>query len=193
MGFSTDATGYPTFDDNVDLPADLQGGAAYAKRVGGVWKGTSSERTSLTAGETEVGWLLVETDTESVYVRTAAAPQGVVVLEDTGWIDLPFSGSPAWENFGGAYATAKYRRRNGVVSLRGTIKNASAARAVPGQVVATLPIGFRPAAYIAQPVIISTGDSRSLEIGPAGQIVVGASPWSEARVHLDGVSFVAEG
>jgi hypothetical protein len=69
MGYSTDATGYPTFDDNVDLPADLQAGPAYARATGGLLKGTSTERTNLTASQVSVGWLFAESDTGALYVR----------------------------------------------------------------------------------------------------------------------------
>ncbi len=80
MGYTADATGYPTFAPTpTQTVTDLQAGVAYAQTVGGLLKLTAAQRTALTSGQVTAGWLISETDTGKVYQVTAANPQGKVI------------------------------------------------------------------------------------------------------------------
>lgn len=112
----------------------------------------------------------------------------VVVSGDTGWIALPLLNG--WSNFPGAYAPAGYRRVNGVVYLRGEIRGGSL---TPGAaMVGPLPVGFRPAFYNVYSGW-SNGQAKPIEIGPAGQVVIGDTPPSPFRFSLAQISFPADG
>lgn len=96
MGHTLNADGEPEYTPTpTQTVADLQAAVAYASKIGGLLKVTASERTSLTSGQTKPGWLIVETDTGNVYRVLAGSPQGVKVIEDSGWVEyssLPSSG-----------------------------------------------------------------------------------------------------
>lgn len=76
MGFTLNSRKKPVFSTApTQTVADLQAAADYADLVGGVLRGTSSYRESVTAGEVDLGWLFVETDTGKVYEWTASGWQ----------------------------------------------------------------------------------------------------------------------
>jgi hypothetical protein len=63
------------------------------------------------------------------------------LTEDTGWIDLTLLNG--WVNYAvGTYPSAGYRKLNGVVYIRGLLKNGTVTAQTP---LANLPVGFRPA------------------------------------------------
>lgn len=95
---------------------------------------------------------------------------------DTGWINATLTSG--WVNFGGAYRTAQYRRKAGIVYLRGEIKSGTTFGTV-----LTLPVGFRPAAFDTYTVTGNTS-ANSLEIGPSGAVVAGAAGLTAARQSL---------
>lgn len=77
MANSKDATGAVTaIPTPLQTVADLQAGYDRTEQIGGLLKITSAQRASLTASQTRIGWLIVETDTGRVYLRTADYPQG---------------------------------------------------------------------------------------------------------------------
>lgn len=59
-------------DDASDPVADLQKIADLAAKLGGVLRGATAVRTSLTASQTQTGWLFVETDTGIVFERRSS-------------------------------------------------------------------------------------------------------------------------
>lgn len=73
MGSSIGGQFKPIFDDNTDLPADLQAAVDYAERVGGLLTGPRAERVVLTSGQVAEGWLFSETDTGRIYLRRLGA------------------------------------------------------------------------------------------------------------------------
>lgn len=80
MGNSKDATGALTATPTpTQTVADLQAGYDRIEQIGGLLRITSAQRQNLTASQTKIGWLIVETDTGRVYLRTADAPQGKLV------------------------------------------------------------------------------------------------------------------
>ena len=96
----------------------------------------TTERDAGTYVEGQLGWL-IDTNILQVYSGSSWAD---VSQDTTAWAALTLSAS--WVNFGGAYATAQYRRVGGIVYLSGLIKSGTT---TPGTVIATLPAGFRPA------------------------------------------------
>lgn len=100
---------------------------------------------------------------------------------------IPFQNS--WVNFGGAYAPAgAYRDLNGIVHLRGAVKNGTTV----GAVIFTLPGGYRPAYASLFPAVVSGGGTNvNVSVGADGTVKflnggVLAGSW------LDGISFPAE-
>ncbi|WP_323986191.1 hypothetical protein [Microbacterium plantarum] len=155
------------------------------EQIGGVLRVTSTERQQLTAGQTKVGWLISETDTGLVYLRTADRPQGLLIIEDTGWIDLTLANG--WQNWGEAYEIARVRRLNRTVHVTGLIRNGDPGIGVR---ITTLPVGFRPG-KVQQKVVWANGQARQVDIYPDGRILIGDTPTSTFRMTLD-MSFVAE-
>lgn len=144
MGYVTDARGKPVFNDDANNGgagplSDLQAGVDYAERVGGVLKMTSAERTQLTASQTEIGWLISETDTGRLFLVTPALRQGrLIYAPDTQWQDCPPL-SAGWTAFEGD--RIQYRVQGGVLYFRGRVNGTSSA---PQQIfTAPLPAGAR--------------------------------------------------
>lgn len=147
---------------------------------------TELARVTVTAGTTATSGL---TFTQGPWtVANGGSLPGADGKIDTDWIapTLTTTGTP-WVNFGSPRATAGYRRKNGVVHLKGMVANGTAS------VIFTLPPGFRPAATDRWDVPAS-GGTASIEIGSAGDVVVavykgGGDP---SAVSLAPISFVAE-
>lgn len=135
MGNTLDPTGKPLYTATpTQTTTDLNEAVKYAEKVGGLLKVTSGQRSSLTASQTKVGWLISETDTGSVYVRTTDAPQGVpLMLADTGWQDIELN--PGWAGRSGE--PPRWRVKSGWLQLAGR------ANGSPG---ATVELGRLPAA-----------------------------------------------
>lgn len=68
MGHTLDTRGKPLFADTpTQTITDMQAAADFAEKIGGLLKGTSADRESLTAGQLTTGWLFSETDTGAIY------------------------------------------------------------------------------------------------------------------------------
>ena len=177
-------TGRPIFSDSgaPDIAVDPTEVGKYAADVG-----NRIVRANLSAlnsyGYKRAGLTGHALDTKTDYVHDGTG--WVATVADTGWVALPFGGT--WANLGGGYKVAQYRRKNGVVYVDGVVKDGAIG---PGQLIATLPVGFRPAAYIMR-TVWANGAARSVEIAPDGRIVVGDTSVSNLRTSL-GFSFVAE-
>lgn len=165
MTVSLDSRGKPTADDNVDLPADLNAGYDYTEFIGGVLKVTAAERGALTSSDTQLGWLIVETDTGRVYVRTASAPQGVLVVSDTGDVGLTLNGG--WSQEPSTSPSPRARLKNGMVSMNGRIRATTGATTHAF----TLPVGMRPAQTTVAAVMRGgTNTIESVVINTNGQV-----------------------
>lgn len=100
-------------------------------------------------------------------------------LADTGWINLPLAnGWGTWD--AGAWGVPQYRRKDGWVTFRGLISSTAATT----DVMATLPVGFRPPDYTNN-MFVAAYDTgvRNVNITSAGAITAyspgrGASYWS---------------
>ena len=100
------------------------------------------------------------------------------------WHPLPYVNG--WVDFDtNLYGPAGYRKlSNGLVVLRGLVKNGSAAG------IATLPAGYRPGIQLLFCVYTSPNTPCRMDISTAGGIshTGGSSVW----ISLDGITFIAE-
>lgn len=127
------------------------------------------------------------------------------------WIPIGSAGAPAftngWSNFGGAFATAAFMRKNGVTYLRGFVKSGTI-----GSAIFTLPAGYRPS---EQRVFSAVGDRPTtsaqsagtahthsipavgvrLDVLATGEVRVAAAAvgaYNNTFQSLDGIAFPAE-
>lgn len=182
MGFNTDTRGKPEFTDTpAQTVADLQAAADFADKVGGLLKGTSTERDLLSAGEVATGWLFSETDTGYLYRRVTAGWE--LVAGDSGWI-TPTLGA-GWSAYAGE--VFKYRLLNGVVYLAGRASGSSAA----GTLMFTLPPAFRHA-YTSDLVFQAHSDfgTQIIVVSPSGGVIIVSNTGAVRQgVSLSGVRF----
>src|SRR3546814_17140859 len=75
----------------------------------------------------------------------------------------------SWVNFGGAYQEWQFRRVNRMVVATGLVKSGNT---TPGQTIAVLPAGFRPAGQIMKSVPISGGVG-VIDVATDGRIIAG--------------------
>lgn len=102
------------------------------------------------------------------------------------WSDLSFQNG--WSFYGGGFSTPQYTKAaDGLVSLKGLIKNGTMTAGLP---IATLPSGFRPAGRILFASYATNAYAR-VDIDPSGQIQYEAG--SNAYLSLDGLTFYADG
>ncbi|WP_337004123.1 MULTISPECIES: hypothetical protein [unclassified Microbacterium] len=86
---------------------------------------------------------------------------------DTTWADLTLQSS--WVNFGAPFRNAAYRRENGWVHLRGSIKAGEIGVAKP---IAILPSGFRPVGGDEQFLVPANLGHADLRIGADGAVYI---------------------
>lgn len=97
------------------------------------------------------GRTLMAEDTGAVYRCTALPATWSKGVEDTGWINATLLNS--WVAFGSGFSTPGYRRLNGMVYLRGVVKDGVLTQ---GTSIFTLPAGFRPSATLRFATVSST-------------------------------------
>lgn len=109
----------------------------------------------------------------------------VVTNADTGWITLSLPSGMSSTN-------AAYRKLNGIVYFRGQISFSAGAFPNGYTDVTTLPVGFRPVAYLRAAIGMFNGYSANLVVNTTGALQVGASSDRSAdTVYLGGVSYPA--
>lgn len=161
---------------------------ALRRRVGTVTAATGSSYTVTVAGSPipavrSLVPLVVGDVVELVFDGRRPLAIGQV---DAGW--LPLTLQNGWVNFGGEWAGAGYRKVNGVVFVRGLIKNGST---VSLSVIANLPAGYRVASNQGHHIPTVSNDVFSYKrIHSSGDITVGAGA---SAVYFDlSCSFIAE-
>lgn len=135
------------------------------------------------------GRIIETTDNGWIYKWNGTA--WTIVYENTGWIDLTLTTSPA---LAGLASTPQYRRVGGKTELRGTVTSTGGALITSGLVAATLPVGFRPEAILRDdsPTSGSTDTIRRINITTAGVITLNESgSGSVTWQSLDGIFFDA--
>ncbi|MEA1264150.1 hypothetical protein MicroSTF_13995 [Microbacterium sp. STF-2] len=88
---------------------------------------------------------------------------------DTAWAALTLGNS--WVNFGAPFRNAAYKRENGWVSLRGSIKAGEVGVTKP---IATLPTGFRPIGGDEQYLVPANLGTADLRVATDGSIYIAA-------------------
>jgi hypothetical protein len=114
---------------------------------------------------------------------------GETLLEQENWRVVPFQNP--WTNYGGSFNDAHYfKDSQGIVHLRGLVKNPSLAAdaAVNGQVIFTLPIGYRPVQRELFCVYTMERAGR-VDVVNNGQVI--AVNAQAGWVTLDGITFRA--
>lgn len=87
-------------------------------------------------------------DRASIAALNAALDARLDLLEeDTGWVAPTLNSG--WSNYGSGYLGAGYRRKGGLVHLRGLVKRSSIDSLTPF----TLPAGYRPSLAIIVPAV----------------------------------------
>jgi hypothetical protein len=109
-----------------------------------------------------------------------------VAVNDGG--EQPFSFENDWENYSGSWQAGTYWREGQTIFVGGMIKNTTAV--VDGEIIATLPVGYRPAKYCMFTARLNTGDIIRIDITSAGAIQwKGGAAASVSFVTLGGISF----
>ncbi|WP_228994306.1 hypothetical protein [Streptomyces sp. DH8] len=95
------------------------------------------------------------------------------ITKDAAWSTL--STGTGWVGYGGTYGPGRYRRMpDGSVFLRDLINRTATTTPTNGEIVATLPVGYRPTTTVQQNTFVggSTGGSLSVNINTNGTITL---------------------
>ncbi|MCP4712344.1 MAG: hypothetical protein GY869_27295 [Planctomycetes bacterium] len=109
---------------------------------------------------------------------------GETILEQEPWQATVFLNG--WIDYGGGYNAAGYFKDSvGVVHLRGLVKSGSV-----GQVIFTLPVGYRPAGRAIHPVMTYLNVMGRVDITASGEVILiyGSNAW----VSLENITFRAD-
>lgn len=112
--------------------ADMQAIADRVEEAGGVLKLTSAQRTALTSGQVKLGWIISETDTQSLYLVQPGYPQGRLFFQD--WRSY----TPTSTGASGGTLTGEYRVIGGSVECR--IRHVLGGAGVTAQPIYSLPL-----------------------------------------------------
>lgn len=159
-------TGYPKFKDGgaPDLAVDPTEVAKYAAEVGN--RIVKADLAALGSYPYRRAGLMGHAlNTKTDYIHDGAG--WIKKLEDTGWTALALTGG--WLNFGTPFRDAQYRRVNGEVMLRGSVKSGGTTST---NSIATLPAGFRPVTYDEQFMVTANAGYGDLRIDPSGRVYI---------------------
>jgi hypothetical protein len=128
-------TGKPLYNNDITAPAtQFQEAADFAERVGPQSVATYADLS--TVPFKRPGMKRMVGPVEYVYVDSTTG--WLKSFEDTNW--QTFTLGAGWTFFGVPWATPRVRRVNGVIHIKGLVRNG-------GTTVGTLPTGFRPLEY----------------------------------------------
>jgi hypothetical protein len=117
----------------------------------------------------------------------------VLIRQLQGVAKQPLTFSAGWGNFGGSEEVATYSRFGRLVVLQGLVTKSGGTPA-SGNVIATLPVGFRPSAALMFPVV--TGATTSfgrVSIEANGQIQWRTGNTTETDfTSLSGIAFAVD-
>lgn len=175
MGYTVADDGEPQFNNDASNGGagpvhDIAGAVAWASRIGGLLKGSRSERTSLTARQVRLGWVFVETDTQQVFLCTSVSPLEFQYLGggSTGWV--PVAPAANWSvGTRATYRGLSVRRFGKQVFLEGAATWNGSGPTGAGLVAAVVPAGFRPA--VRAPLVYRDAE---YSVFPNGNIEAGA-------------------
>ena len=109
-------------------------------------------------------------------------------ISDSGWINLTLNSGWTMDNY--AAEVPQYRKIGNIVYLRGLVN----ATALAGNVIATVPVGYRPTGYFNRfACALNQGEFVMIQINANGQINDYAKGGSgRGFLSLNGVSFPAD-
>lgn len=173
MGFSSDGRGKPEYDENASFVSDLQGAVDFAEKIGGLLKGTPTERAALSAGNLLPGWLFVESTTGDVYRWTGSAWVAVYQFRD--WVTL--TAASGWT--AGTGTNAPQVSRDGTrVTWRGSMFGGGA-----GTDTTTVPSGFRPGRAVAVPFVTASNTVGIATVFTNGVVQLSDAIHARAQFH----------
>lgn len=142
-------------------------------------------------------WFLAYDPSNNRFVITEAGVSDRLLIADGGtftftgnfggWTALPFtnSGGTTWANFGAPWQTGRYRKVGDIVYLEGLVKRTAGS----GNIIATLPTGYRPANFHVFPTIASSNTLAVIEVQPDGDIQYNAGGDVSVYLNLSGIYF----
>ncbi|MDD2871447.1 MAG: hypothetical protein PHS49_05645 [Candidatus Gracilibacteria bacterium] len=160
----------------------LNAGPADGSNVAGIWfrkNNTLGINTSYVdlMRITETGNVGIGTTTPTAKLQVTG---GQTVLEQQSWQNVTFQNG--WVDYGVDYSpTSYFKDSNGVVHLRGLVKNGTI-----GVCAFTLPTGYRPPYRVLFTVQTNPNVASRFDIQASGCAVINGS---NARTSLDGISF----
>lgn len=137
MGHVKNADGSLTINPTPDTVADLQAISNQVMELGGLLKGTSTQRSQLTGSQLRAGWVFSETDTGALYKWSSSGWD--LVWSDSGWQAL--TNPTGFTPLDGVLSAYRIIGRTVYVrvSVEGSIPNNAVTNVATG-----LPAGARP-------------------------------------------------
>jgi competence protein ComGC len=120
------------------------------------------------------------------YGQVTSSPARLTV-NSSGWTALTFQNS--WANYSGSYASGAYlKTSSGIVMLNGMLTRTGSP--VAGEVIATLPPGYRPSVPLVFGICTSASVAGRVDVYPNGNILFeyGSATW----LSLQNINFVAD-
>jgi hypothetical protein len=107
------------------------------------------------------------------------------------FLKIPFPFASGWANSGGSYEDASYSKIGSLVVLQGIVTKTGGTPA-PGNVIGTLPEGYRPFEILQFPVKTGVADAYgTLEIQADGDVVwIGGATGETDNTSLSGICYV---
>ncbi len=147
---------------------------------------TSSTLTISPATNVMDGYQYRAVFTNSSGSATSSAAR--LTVNSLAWTGLTLQNN--WSAFGGAYNGPNYTKTSdGVVVLKGLIKNSGTP--TDGQVIATLPVSYRPSAYLVFPSSTYPNNYARIDVNGNGEIIFRAGG-SASWLSLDNIRFVPD-
>ncbi|MFK0150400.1 hypothetical protein ACIQUZ_35515 [Streptomyces griseus] len=109
----------------------------------------------------------------SLYVSGSIEMGSGTVFADAAWSQLTFASG--WTGYGSTFGSGRFRAMpDGSVVIRDLARRTATTAVANGEIIATLPIGYRPATQfqVNMPVGNSPGGSLSINVNSAGQITL---------------------
>lgn len=159
--FVVTAAGAVGATGQISAPSFAATGAVTAASVTAT--GAVNAATVSTTGNATIGGIL----------GTANVTVSGQITKDAAWSTL--STNTGWAGYGGAYGPGRYRRLpDGSVAIRDLVNRTASTTIASGEIVATLPIGYRPITQVQQNIFVggSSGGSLSININTNGTITL---------------------
>lgn len=106
------------------------------------------------------------------------------IIDETEWANMVLEND--WENYGGSFDVASYKKIGNLVILRGLVKGGTTKTTI-----FTMPTGFRPSAAKIIPATSSSGNTVELRVEKSGDVHVNSGTLS-SWVSLDSVIYYVD-